>query len=337
MAAQVELSKSERGRVKSQAKHAGAAAAPPFAAELALSLALDAAMAAWQRRGQLGFFVPVEEWAQVLAAAVAATRPDELIFPGVREARLAVFRGFPLVDYLRQHLGLDAADSDPARSQAGHAAPGTIASAKYRVASPGGGAGAHLPQAVGAAMAARALKRSEAVVVLAGSAAADTDDCHVALNFAAVFRAPVVFLFRSERGATSEHSRLTAQAGQITRRASGYAISAEQMSGDDPLALQQRLNDLLGAARAGKGPAILEVTQPTKRPADLIGELSALAGPAALASARARCEEAFQEALQGRRPGLASLTQGVFSEPTWPLLEQAREAAGEQVINPEEV
>jgi hypothetical protein len=296
MAAQIELSKSERTRAKPLAKRVGELSAKtPFAEELALSLALDAAMLGWQRRGQLGFFVPVEEWAQVLAAAVAAVKPNELIFPGVREARLAIFRGLPLTEYLRQHLGLDAPDSDPSQSQAGHAAPGTIASARYRVASAGGGAGAHLPHAVGAASAARTLKRSEAVLALAGSAATESDDCHVALNFAAVFRAPVVFLFRAERSTPA---------------------------------------DLMAAARGGKGPAILEVAPPTKQATELIGELG---GPGALASAGLRCEDAFREALEGRRPGLGSMIHGVFAEPSWPLLAQARDLAGETVVAPEEV
>ena len=323
MAAQIELSKSERARAKPVVKRVDDAKVLPFADELALSLTLDAAMLAWQRRGQLGFFVPVEEWAQVLAAAVAASRPDELIFPGVREGRLALLRGLPLVDYLRQHLGLDGADADFSQSQAGHAAPGTIASAKYRVASAGGGAGAHLPHAVGAALAARALKRPEAILALAGSAAADTDDCHVALNFAAVC-APVVFLSRSERGAA---------AGQLVKRATGYAIPAEQVSGDDPAALQRRLGDLMGAVAPARGRRFWRSPTPLNALPTWLERL----GLAVLAVARARCEEAFREALQGRRPGLASMTLGVFSEPTWPLLAQARELAGEQSVNPEEV
>jgi hypothetical protein len=169
------------------------------------------------------------------------------------------------------------------------------------------------------------LKRSEAVLALAGSAATESDDCHVALNFAAVFRAPVVFLFRAER---------STPAGQVVRRASGYAIAAEQMSGDDPQALQRRLSDLMAAARGGKGPAILEVAPPTKQATELIGELG---GPGALASAGLRCEDAFREALEGRRPGLGSMIHGVFAEPSWPLLAQARDLAGETVVAPEEV
>jgi len=319
MSAQMEASKSERARAKAPAKGSRAGdVSAPFAAELALSLALDEAMRGWQRGGELGFFIPVDEWAQVLAAAAATPKAEELIFPGAREARLAVFRGLPLAAYLRQHLGLDAAEVDPSQSQAGHAAPGTIASAEHRVASPGGGAGAHLPHAVGAAIAARTLKRREATLALAGAAAADTDDCHVALNFASVFRAPVVFLFRAER---------EGPAGQLVRRAAGYAIPAQQMSGDDPAAVQRRLGELMEAARQGKGPAILEVAQPAKRSAD----------PAALASARRRVEDAFKEARQGRRPSPAALVQGVFTEPTWPLLAQARELAGEPAVSPEEV
>jgi 2-oxoisovalerate dehydrogenase E1 component alpha subunit len=320
MSAQLEPSKSERSRAKPPVK--GAKASEPglaFAAELALSQALDEAMLDWQRRGQLGSFVPAGEWAQVLAAVVAAAKPEELIFPGMREARLSVFRGLPIVDYLRQHLGLDAPGADPALSHAGHAGPGMIASAEHRIASPGGGAGAHLPQAVGAALAARTLGRPEATLALAGAAAADTDDCHVALNFAAVFRAPAVFVFRSERGDGDQ---------SMVRRASGYAIPAEQIAGDDPAAVQRRLGELLEAARSGKGPAIVEVTQPVKR---------AVASAAALAQARGRVEAAFKEAQQGRRPSPAALVLGVFSELTWPLVAQARELAGEPAVSPEEV
>ncbi len=96
---------------------------------------------------------------------------------------------------------------------------------------------------------------------------------------------------------------------------------------------KSRLSERMAAARAGKGPAILEVAAPSKRAPELAGELP----PGALASAGLRCEEAFTEALQGRRPGLASMVHGVFAEPSWPLLEQARELAGETVVAPEEV
>ena len=106
MSAQVERSKLERARATPSAKRVGEAAAVPFAEELALSLSLDAAMLAWQRKGLLGFFVPTGEWAQILAAATAGARSDELIFPGVRESRLAIFRGLPLAEYLRQ-LGVN--------------------------------------------------------------------------------------------------------------------------------------------------------------------------------------------------------------------------------------
>src|SRR5581483_1340339 len=101
MSAQAELSKAERSRAKPP--RAGKDPSPEgtaFSEQLALSTALDEAMLGWQRKGQLGFFVATGEWAQVLAAVAAAARPEELIFPGVREARLAVFRGLPLVDYL---------------------------------------------------------------------------------------------------------------------------------------------------------------------------------------------------------------------------------------------
>lgn len=303
--------------VKAVARTA-ASAVSPFAAPIALSLALDERLALWQQRGQLGFFLPLGDWAGVLAAVCAATAPGDLLCPSARESRLAVFRGLPLADYLLQHLGLDASGSDPAQSLAGHALPGTIADAARRVTTPGGSPAAHLPHAVGAAMAARYLKRDEAVVALAGAVATDADDCHVALNFAAVFRAPVVFLFRGDSG------RLP---GEIAARALGYAVHAEEVNGSDLPAVQRRLESMLAAARAGKGPSVLEVTPPAPL------EVEA----AMLWQARTQCDAAFALAQRGRRPGLDSLTHGVLAQPTWPLDEELRIVRGEPLVPPEEI
>ncbi len=292
--------------------------AAPIAEQVALSLALDQALARWPREGQVGFVLPVGEWAGVLAVAAASLHSTELVFPGLRESRIALFRGMPLEAVLRQHLGLDAPDADPETSLAGHALPGTLADAARRVAAPAGAPGAHLAHAVGAAFAARLQGRREAVLALAGVSALEGDDCHAALNFATVYQAPVVLLFRAERGATA---RLAVE------RAGGYALPASFVSGDDLGGLRGKLSDALTAAREGRGPTLIEVGGPSTPRVE----------QSLTVAAAARCAQAFAAARQGRLPAVASLVRGVFAEVTAPLEEQRRDLRGEPVVSPEEI
>src|ERR1700677_1296495 len=71
------------------------------------SRCLDERMASWAKAGQLGFHLPALEWGGPLAAVAAALEPEDWLFPGPREARMALWRGLELPAFLAQHLGLE--------------------------------------------------------------------------------------------------------------------------------------------------------------------------------------------------------------------------------------
>jgi pyruvate dehydrogenase E1 component alpha subunit/2-oxoisovalerate dehydrogenase E1 component alpha subunit len=119
--------------------------------------------------------------------------------------------------------------------------------------------GTQLSQAAGAAMAARIRGDDVVVAGYLGDGASSTPEFHVALNFAAVYRAPAVFLCQNNQWAISvPFSRQTAAEG-IAEKAVAYGIPGERVDGNDVLAVFAAASEAVERARAGKGPTLLEL------------------------------------------------------------------------------
>jgi TPP-dependent pyruvate/acetoin dehydrogenase alpha subunit len=299
-----------------------------------LSERLDAHLAEWQRRGQLGFFLPAGEWAAALAGLAAALDPVDWLFPGLREARAALHRGMPLVDYLSQHLGLEPGKLAAEDSSAGHAQPGSICDASHRVASTPSGVASHLPQAVGAAMAASRLRTKGCAVAICGQAGLDSADFHVAANFAGVSRAPVLFVIRGEPPANG-----VAAPAPTLAHASAYGLDPASAEGGDARVVRDAVRAALASARQGR-PGLLVLAAPTAAGKAGTHRFPELGDARLLGMARdadAACERAFATARDGVRPALPSLTRAVFAEESQALADQRRDLTGEQSIPPDEV
>jgi TPP-dependent pyruvate/acetoin dehydrogenase alpha subunit len=120
--------------------------------------------------------------------------------------------------------------------------------------------GGGVPIATGAALAA-AFDGSRRVVVSAfGEGAMNQGAVHEAFNFAAVTRAPVIFVIEnngySELTPTSEMVRLDG----LYRRASGYGMRGVRIDGNDPDVVCRTVAHAVTEARAGGGPMLIEAT-----------------------------------------------------------------------------
>jgi TPP-dependent pyruvate/acetoin dehydrogenase alpha subunit len=184
----------------------------------------------------------------VIVAATLAARENDWVFPGVREWGASIVRGLPIADYMHHAFG---SGRDPAK---GHSAPDHPPARRFRVAPASGIPGAHLPQAVGAAWAAKIKKDDVAAIAIFGEAATSTGDLHNALNFAGVFKPACVFVCRSARGEAFAAAR---------ERALAYGIASASVDGGDALAVLTVVRAALARAVLGKGPTLIEaVTQP---------------------------------------------------------------------------
>lgn len=209
--------------------------------EMARIRLVSARMVALQRAGKVAFHAsPAGEEAPIAAAALALG-PNDALFPGVREWGAALVRGVPIEAYVRQAVG---SRGDASK---GHASPDHPSARTLNVFPASGIAGAHLPQAVGYAWAARMSKDPRVAVALFGDEIASTGDFHNALNFAGVFKAPVVFVCRAEDSAV---------------RAVAYGLASAKVDGSDTSAVQNIVREAIERAASGKGATLIEA--PTK-------------------------------------------------------------------------
>jgi pyruvate dehydrogenase E1 component alpha subunit len=103
-------------------------------------------------------------------------------------------------------------------------------------------------------------RRGEDAVALAliGDGATSEGDFHEALNFAAVFKAPVVFFVQNNRFAISVPFEKQSAAAALAYKGIGYGMRSEQVDGNDAVAVLAVLGDAVRHAREGHGPVLVE-------------------------------------------------------------------------------
>lgn len=201
-------------------------------------------MVALQRAGKVGYHsASIGEEAAIVGSVLAMGEGD-WIFPGARDWYAALARGMPLASYVHHAFG---SAEDPAK---GHSPPDHAPARKLNVVPPSGVVGAHLPQAVGAAWAAKIAKKDVAVLALFGAEVAEGGDFHNAMNFAGVFKTPVVFVCRSSTGK------------RVADRAVAYGLANARVDGGDALAVYAVVKAALARASEGLGATLIEVVSP---------------------------------------------------------------------------
>ncbi len=113
---------------------------------------------------------------------------------------------------------------------------------------------------VGLAWAA-ALRREEAVFLsVMGEGGTSLGEWHESVNLAAVRRLPVVFVVENNRWALGTHWREQTAAPRFALKAAGYGIPGISVFGNDPDEVAAAAAWAVERARAGKGPALLELS-----------------------------------------------------------------------------
>jgi acetoin:2,6-dichlorophenolindophenol oxidoreductase subunit alpha len=119
--------------------------------------------------------------------------------------------------------------------------------------------GSHLPMAAGAAWSAMLRGTGQVAVAFFGDGATNIGTFHEALNLAAVWRLPVLFV--CENNLYMEYtpiSSVTAVPNPAADRAGSYQLPSEVIDGNDVLVVHDAVRRAAERARAGEGPTILE-------------------------------------------------------------------------------
>jgi acetoin:2,6-dichlorophenolindophenol oxidoreductase subunit alpha len=119
--------------------------------------------------------------------------------------------------------------------------------------------GAHLPIALGAAWSSQYRESGQVAVCFFGDGATNIGAFHEALNLAAVWKAPVVYV--CENNQYMEYTPIaavTAVERPAAGRAPAYGLAPIVIDGNDVEAVYLTALEVLGRARRGEGPSLVE-------------------------------------------------------------------------------
>jgi 2-oxoisovalerate dehydrogenase E1 component len=175
-----------------------------------------------------------------------------------------------LVGHHRSHGHLIAAGADLRRMMAemfgkrtgyckGLGGSMHIADLELQILGCNGIVGAGLPHATGAALTAKLRDTGQAVLAFFGDGAAGQGAAHEAMNLAATWSLPVVFVCENNQFALTAHWRTQRAVEDLAARAAGYGMRGKVVDGNDLIAVEDAVARALARARDGRGPTLLEM------------------------------------------------------------------------------
>ncbi|HMJ78855.1 MAG TPA: thiamine pyrophosphate-dependent enzyme [Iamia sp.] len=170
--------------------------------------------------------------------------PDDMVFPSYRQPGVGLLRGVTPLELLTYYSGSNFAPWDWKAKGYG---PYTI---------PVGSQTAH---ATGWAWASRLRGESNVTMVFFGDGAASQGEVHEAMNYAGVFKAPVVFVCENNGWAISMPSARQTAAEGVFKRAEAYGFPGVRVQGNDIWAVREASQAAVARARAGEGPSLIEI------------------------------------------------------------------------------
>jgi pyruvate dehydrogenase E1 component alpha subunit len=118
--------------------------------------------------------------------------------------------------------------------------------------------GGGLPIAVGAALSAKRLGTGAVTVCFFGDGANNEGAFHEALNMAAVWKLPVVFVCENNKYGMSTSTERSTAVKTIAERAAAYAMPGVSVDGNDFSAVTEAVDAAVERARNGEGPSLVE-------------------------------------------------------------------------------
>jgi 2-oxoisovalerate dehydrogenase E1 component alpha subunit len=212
---------------------------------------MDDRMMRLQRQGRLGFYMKALGEEATHYAVYPLTQRD-WVYPSYREQGAWFWRGYSVEQFIHQLYGNE---KDPVK---GRQMPVHHSANWLNVVSISSPVGTQIPQAVGTAMAARISRTDDVVMTYFGEGTSSTGEFHVALNFAGVTKAPVIFVCRNNGWAISVPREKQTAAKTFASKAVGYGMPGVRVDGNDLLAVIQVAQEAVDRARAGEGPTLIE-------------------------------------------------------------------------------
>jgi pyruvate dehydrogenase E1 component alpha subunit len=189
----------------------------------------------------------------VVTGAIAAVRPDDYVITAYRDHGHALARGTSANACMAELFGKETGCC--------HGLGGSMHffDKKHHVYGGHAIVGAHVPLAVGLAFAINYRSEDRVTLCFFGDGAINQGSFHEALNLAALYRLPIIFICENNLFAMGTSVKRSTSLKQIVDRAEGYDIPGEIVDGMNFREVRDKVAEVAESIRKEAHPAFLEV------------------------------------------------------------------------------
>jgi pyruvate dehydrogenase E1 component alpha subunit len=205
-----------------------------------------------QRQGRIGFFIEsTGQEACQIGSATALTKRDWL-YEGYRDPGMCLVMGVPLKALVDQ-LMANGDDVNKGRQMGVH-----WGYKEWNIMSVSSPVASRISEAVGTAFAAKIKKDNVVCLTSFGDGATSQGEFHSAMNFAGVFKVPLIFFCENNQYAISMPLRRQTASENIAVKAEAYGFEGVLVDGNDVLAVYKATKAAADKARSGGGSTLIE-------------------------------------------------------------------------------
>lgn len=189
---------------------------------------------------------------EVIPSAMSVNlRDDDYLCTIYRGTHDMLAKGFPLKDLWAEIAGRTTGTCK------GKGGPMHLTYPEKGVMVTTGIVGSSMPIANGLGWASQLSGDGRVTVATFGDGAANIGAFHEALNLAAVWKLPVIFLCQNNEWGEHTAYHKTSNV-RVADRAAAYGMAGERVDGNDPFAMYGAAHEAVQRARAGEGPTLIE-------------------------------------------------------------------------------
>ncbi|RNA70623.1 pyruvate dehydrogenase (acetyl-transferring) E1 component subunit alpha [Alteribacter keqinensis] len=295
-----------------------------------------------QRQGRIGTYAPFEGQEAAQVGSASALGEGDWMFPTYRDHAATLTFGHSVSTIMLYWKGR---------------VEGCVPPDGKNIFPPAVPIATQLPHATGAALAEKRKGTDRVAIAYFGDGATSEGDFHEGLNFASVFKAPVVFFNQNNGYAISVPIEKQMNSKTIAQKGLAYDMDSVRVDGNDVFAVYFETQKAIEKARRGEGPTLIEAVtwrygahttadDPTKyRDQELSLEKRNQIDPllrlerymekqgmwdaAWMEQVLKQCDEEIEKAVWEMEnypePDVNDIFDHVFKEPVWPL-ERQKEA-----------
>jgi len=197
----------------------------------------------YQRQGRMYTYPPNSGQEAISVAAGLIMRDEDWLVPAFREMGAWLAKGVSLKEVFLYYMGNEEGSNF---KKANHALPFSVP------------IGTQLLHAAGIGYAINYLKKDEVVFAFIGDGGTSEGDFAEALNFAAVWKAPVIFTVQNNQYAISVPVRNQTKSINIAIKSYAYGIPGIKVDGNDFFAMFAAYKQAHEYCKAGNGPVLIE-------------------------------------------------------------------------------